>query len=163
MCFYNDDYEWYASIVEVDHVRCVGDAKCYECGREISSHEWRRHTFQQESEECQICEDECSGSYDSEQDKATCEHEYGETFECNTCRECCLMLEAIYDLELIEGCPEHARQPAYGELEQVLFDERDSGLFYDYRLHALNRFPQLVASRILQKCGSCCNDYEEAE
>lgn len=163
MCFYNDDYDWCASVWGEDHIRNADEVRCYECNRRILSHEWRRHSWQQEHEVCQCCEDEDSYSFDEEQEKATCKHDYGETFEASTCRECCLLLEAIYDLERIEGCPEHARQPMYGELQQVLYDERFNGAFYNYRLHALNRFPELVASRILQKCGSCCNDYEDEE
>ncbi len=149
MCFYHDDYGWSAEVCESTFVRGADECRCIECNRTIRSGEWRQRIWQQEHEECQICEDDFSDGYDDEVRKELCKHDYGETFGAEICRECCLMLEAIYDLERIEGCPEDARQPACGELKQVLYDEKTEHRVRKYRQHALTMFPQLVGSVIL--------------
>jgi len=149
MCFYNDDCDWIASINEQSSVVCDKRCRCFECQRTILPGEWHRTNYQQEHEMCQICEDDCSDDFDEDADKANCKHDYGETFSCVLCRECCLLLEAIYDLERIEGCPEYARQPAYGELRDTLYAEQRYGDIPRYRLHALQLFPELIGSEIL--------------
>lgn len=141
MCFYHDDYHWIASVYEDSAQVAEKDCRCFECYRMIQAGEMRRKIFQQEEECCRIC-------YDEDSDKETCDHDYGETFSCSICRECGLMLEAIYDLERIEGCPEHARQPAYGELGGAIWSSDDGK---KYVRHALERFPELVASQVVQR------------
>jgi hypothetical protein len=58
-----------------------------------------------------------------------------------------LILAAIYDLEEKEGCPEHARQPAYGELGTELWEDHrhTSG---HYETHALAMFPELAGHKL---------------
>ncbi len=140
MCFYYDDYDWIATINEQYFIRGEREHKCLECGRNIAPEEWRRYIYQQEHEMCQICEDDYSEEFDEEQDPATCAHNYGKRSNAHICRECCLILEAIYDLEEKEGCPEHARQPAFGELQEALH-YGDEG---EYIRHAVEMFPELA-------------------
>lgn len=160
MCFYNDDCDWIAEDEKQEFVR-GGKARCHECDRDIAPHEWRRRIEMNEHQECQICDCEYdSGDYisDNPDDYETdeeyqsalaelAEHKctYGEHFECDICRECCLLLEAIYDLERIEGCPEYARQPAYGELGHELLEDSDR----KYAQHAVVLFPELATHPLL--------------
>lgn len=150
MCFYNDDYDWCAEVSEVTYARCERDGRCFECGRRIAAGEWRERTLQQEHEDCQICS-EYGDYYDDSVMRELCNHDYGETFEAEVCRDCLLMLSAIYDLEEIEGCPEESRRPGYGDLMQVLTDEWVYGDEFKYRRHAMEKYPQLVASRVMQR------------
>lgn len=147
MCFYND-CDWSAEVYEENYTTLGGEAKCKECFRLIQDGEWRQYVYQQECEVCLICEDECSDDFREDADPETCAHDYGQTFSADICRECCLILESIWDLETIEGCPEHAKQPAYGELAEALFE----GASYEddkYRRHALERYPGLIASTMM--------------
>jgi len=146
MCFYNDDYDWIAEVNDVRHERSDQKSRCIDCCRTIQSGEWRQTIDQQEHEECQICS-EWGDLYDESVIKETCDHDYGETFHCSVCRECSLLREAIYDLEQIEGCPEYARQPPAGELYDAMNPRNDGE---KYRRHALEKFPGLIASKILQ-------------
>lgn len=151
MCFYNDDYDWIAEYNEQEFVRGDKPATCHECRRAIAPGEWRMEAEQQENEMCQLCEDDCSYDYldgvDVDDDaaiaafKANCKHDYGESFSCAICRECCKILAAIYDLERIEGCPEHARQPGYGELAEAMNEYQDGA---KYIQHAVALFPELA-------------------
>jgi hypothetical protein len=163
MCFYNDDCDWVAEYEEQKFFRDDSECKCRECDRTIKAGEWRQHFFQQESEVCRICEDDCSydfvskdpDDYDTNDEHASAlaelashEHDYGETFSANICRECCLVLEAIYDLERIEGCPEHARQPAIGDLVDVVYEDKrwEGG---KYVRHAVEMFPELATHKLI--------------
>lgn len=138
MCFYNDDYDWIASVCDVTDGPAESPAKCYECHRRIAAGEWRRHVYQQEHEECSVCEQE-------EADEPCEEHDYGETFECNLCEACVKMLKAIEAVEIDEGCPWDARQPAYGELwEAIQYDEGGK-----YRDRVLSMYPELSSHRFL--------------
>jgi len=140
MCFYNDNYDWTAAINELSGIRLeVPKRNCHECGRAILAGEWCEYIYQQENEECQICEDECSYYYNDEADKETCKHDYGEKYTGYICRECCLVLAAIYDREEREGCPEHSRQPSAGNLYYELQEDRDGV----YVAHAIALFPEL--------------------
>lgn len=113
MCFVHD-YDWCASVEVVLGTR--GSAgRCIDCGRRIAPDEWRLHVYQQEYEECQACEWE---------DVPACEdgeHDYGETFACDICRECCEWREAIRSAEIDAGCHEDESQPAYGELLDAIY------------------------------------------
>lgn len=152
MCFYNDNYDWIANLWLVMGSRAEADCRCYECRRAIRAGEWRTHVYQQEYEECRICEDDPddSGLYDPGQDPATCQHDYGETFSCDICRECSLILAAIYDLEERERCPEYARQPMYGELRDELWEDRRHGSG-EYSRHALELYPELSNHELLAR------------
>ncbi len=155
MCFYHDDYDWCAEHEEQHFVREDSPAKCHECDRVVLADQWRRKILQQQYECCQICEDRENfdfisaeaDDYDSNEEYAAAldelgchECDYGERFACTICRECNLLLAAIYDLEQIEGCPEHARQPLYGELLRELEEDEEG----KYVRHALRMFPELV-------------------
>lgn len=163
MCFYNDDYDWCADVEKVEGVR--GEVRrCGECSRIIASREWHTDFKQWEHEQCEICEDDYGNGefispdaddYDTDEEHAAAlaelsahEHSYGETFHGVICRECSLLLAAVWDLERIEGCPEHARQPAYGELSQTFHDSNrwDSG---KYAAHAVALFPELATHQFI--------------
>lgn len=162
MCFYNDDYDWSAEVNDVTFVRTEKLNVCEECRRRIEPGEWRRRIEQREHEECQICEDSYSDdyisadadSYDTKQEHAEAlaelaehKHSYGETYSGATCRECCLLLAAIYDLEEKEGCPEYARQPLGGTLREELHEEA-YGRESTYVKHAVEMFPELAEHSI---------------
>ena len=142
MCFY-PDYEWIAEVHSASYCRLGEQANCLECGRVIDGGEWRKVIEQQEYEECRVCEDEWSDDYDESIDTEACEHDYGETFSGTICRECLLLLAAIYDLEEKEGCPEDARQPAYGDLGEEMCQDRNWG-DNKYAAHAVALYPELA-------------------
>jgi hypothetical protein len=148
MCFYNDDYDWTAEDHDERHVQAEAECKCHDCHRRIALGEWVRRIEQYEHEQCQICEDDRSDLYEDPND--ICPEEgvygpgehpcyYGEHWLGFICRECLLLREAIYDLEEKEGCPEDARQPAYGELQEAL------SYGDEYARHALAMFPELAS------------------
>lgn len=141
MCFYNDNYDWYASICDVADGPSDKPSKCYECGESIQSGEFRRHIFQQQHEECRRCEWEELGD-----DEEPCEHhDYGETFDCDLCESCVKVLRAIEAVEADEGCPPHARQPGYGELLDAIWE----GDGKRYRDRAVSMFPELASCQWL--------------
>lgn len=167
MCFYNDDYDWYADVHEESDLESGPACKCDECGREIASDQWRHTVFQQESELCQFCEDDCSGNYiGSEDDVAeliedgraeeaaelqrkidNCQHSYGETFHYVRCRDCDNLLKAVERTEELAGCPVDSRRPALTELREALHETHDGGR---YRAMALEMFPELASHRFLK-------------
>jgi hypothetical protein len=122
MCFYND-YDWYAEDETDESGESPEIAGCIECGSTIISGKWRRHIYQQQYVECQVCEYE-------EAEEPCKTHDYGELFECDICRSCQWILEAIDDIETEEGCPYDARQPAFGELRDAIWDDSDAGKRY---------------------------------
>ncbi|MGB0971800.1 MAG: hypothetical protein ACPGVG_12680 [Mycobacterium sp.] len=133
MCFYNDDYDWTASVSEVTDLVSGHASRCCECGCGIEPGQWRRHIWQQQYEECQVCE------Y-GEADEACVKHDYGETYATDVCRECTWLLAAIEAVEADEGCPEYARQPPSGELAEHMRNP-DSRRYWD---RALEMHPQLA-------------------
>ncbi len=152
MCFYNEgDYDWVAEDSSVEYIRdaeCV--CSCCECGRQILTGEWRVSISMWEHSCCQLCDDELSEDFDETIDKATCEHEYGETWDGSICVECAKMRAAIYEVEAIEGCPEYARQPNYGDMYDELEcrDEHETRKYLD---HAIKQFPELATHSLYQK------------
>lgn len=148
MCFVND-YDWCAEV----HHQADGErpeaAQCYECGRVIVPYEWRRHVEQWEYGSCQVCEDEFSDRWTTGAKPCDGAHDYGETFEASTCRECCRMLEAIEAVEREAGCPDGSRQPGYGEMcDAVYEDARDCGR---YVLRAVTTWPELLGVEWIRK------------
>jgi len=132
MCFYNDDCGWVAQISDVQDGPSPCNSTCIECGGEIKEGAHRRHVFQQESECCVICDD----APDSDCER----HDYGNIFEADICDSCCKILRAIYAVEADEGCPEHSRQPFYGELFDAISNDRDGR----YTARAISMFPELA-------------------
>ena len=106
MCFVND-YDWSAEVS--DHLAIVEeeDCRCEECGRTIPPGEWHEYVWQREYECCQFCND---------RDVDDCECDYGETYECRTCRDCCRFRDAVQATELAEGCAAYEALPPYGLL-----------------------------------------------
>lgn len=139
MCFYNDDYAWTAEVSDVTDGTADSPAKCYECNSIIAAGEFRRYVYQQEHEECSVCEQE-------EADEPCEKHDYGETFECNLCESCVKILKAIYAVEINAGCPPYASQPNYGELQEA-FQHDDAG---KYRARALTMFPGVAGHKFLE-------------
>ena len=149
MCFYNDNFDWYAEVYRTVEGATGPATRCIECGAKIADGEWRRHIEQIQYERCRICEDELSSCYDAEQDKAACEHDYGETFIGDTCQACCDLIEAVRVVEIEAGCPEHAQIPSIGGLldELLEHDEREK-----YARRAVEMFPALAGHRIVVAC-----------
>lgn len=149
MCFYNDNFDWYAEVHRSTEGTDGPATRCIECGAVIAVGEWRRRIEQVQHGDCQICEDEFSDQYDPEQDKATCEHEYGETFSGDTCQACCHLIEVVRVVEVEAGCPEHAQVPTIGGLldELLEHDEREK-----YARRAVEMFPALAGHRIVVAC-----------
>lgn len=146
MCFYDDDYEWYAEVHDTTTGTSPLASRCYECHRRIEPHQWLTHIFQQEREACSRC-DECGDDYDPDQDPATCEHDYGETFECDICESCIKLREAIERVEEEEDCPPHARQPGIGGLWDVMLEHSDAT---KYAQRAIEMFPELGGDELIR-------------
>ena len=147
MCFDNGCCDWTADIHEETRQRSNKLRHCYECRQEIAEGDWFTHIYQQEHEEChcEICE---LNAYDeSDFPKEECEQYFGETFECDYCEDCRLIRHAIYQVEKDEGCPEYARQPLYGELNEV-FTEHSNAL--QYALRAISLFTHLETNVLLK-------------
>ena len=149
MCFYNDDFDWYAEVCRTVEGTDGRATRCIECGAKIAAGEWRRHLEQIEHECCQICEDDCSEIHDPDQDPATCEHNYGETWDGDTCQACCNLIEAVRIVEIEAGCPAYAQVPSVGGLldELLEHDEREK-----YARRAVEMFPALAGHRIVVAC-----------
>lgn len=151
MCFYDDDCDWYADQTTDEYVRSDKTAKCYDCNRKIHAGEWRREMSQLECEMCQICEDDSGYKYDmyeppeDEEYPGPGEHPcyYGQSWQGSVCCECCKIRAAIYDLEEKEGCPEYARQPAIGELPNVINEDQGKWGDRKYTNHAIAMFPEV--------------------
>lgn len=142
MCFYNDDYDWYAEVQTVETHVAKEIFACQECGQEIAVGESYRYIYQQEHEECQRCEWE-----QLDPDDDPCEqHDYGETYHYRCCNQCQRILEIIQLIEIEEGCPPHAQQPGLGELSEV-FSEHQSREQYAQRV--LTLFPDLSGHVLL--------------
>lgn len=136
MCFYDDDDDWYASIVEDSVIEVTSPVRCDECGRSIPPGSWRRHIFMQQDEYCR--HDPEGGRYDAgdtaeamgvdvdalpeEGCPPGCEHDYGETCEYDRCEACDQLIEAIHRHELDEGCREYESRPALEELHQAMWE-----------------------------------------
>ncbi len=135
MCF-DTEGDWQATINEWSGVRGPR-SHCTECGAEIPEGAWRLHIHQQESEECTICEYE-EGEY-----REDCDHDYGESFDGDVCRECCLVRAAIYELEEKEGCPSYSREPLFGTLWEELQQDKKWGENH-YVRYAMERYPELA-------------------
>jgi len=112
MCFYSEP-DWIAQVCEEEEGIAPADSKCGECGRRIHKGQWRHRVEMQEHELCQQCEE----TYDDEPEP--CEddkHEYGETFEMDTCERCYRLRHAVRQVEESEGCTGSEAEPAYGGL-----------------------------------------------
>ena len=167
MCFYNDDYEWSASVCETSEADSGPATKCAECGCKIEPHEWRKHIFMQEHEDCQICQDPFSDDYidrkameaelnDGDADWAAAQlkalddhtHDYGETYDYDCCRDCDKILQAVEDRETAEGCPVDERRPALGEMQESLMEHEQ---WAEYAAHAVAMFPELAGNEFIRK------------
>lgn len=123
MCFDNDA-DWYAEVSTIVDGEAQHATTCFECGTKIKAGEWRRHIDQREHDQCQRCEDELGDWWeDGVEPCGEGEHDYGQTFTVDVCQGCCQLLAAIEAVERDEGCPEYARQPAYGELSEAIRDD----------------------------------------
>jgi hypothetical protein len=143
MCFYNDDYDWVASVQERSTIKATKKVSCIECSKLIEAGEECERIWQQENECCSICT-EGAEDYDEEepQDPTTCEHHYGETFEGYTCQRCLNIIEAIRQVEIEEGCPEHAQRPSIGGLYEEAFSRWNDDA-KKYASKVVEMFPEL--------------------
>lgn len=158
MCFYDDDCDWLVQVSEENYSRCETADECCDCNRPIQSGEWCRQIYQLEYEECQICEDVESGLYEDPDEVDEAEgiygpgehpHYFGQSWQGTICRECCLVREAIWDLEEKEGCPPYARQPLLGGLREVIHDDLSKWGTRKYVTHAKEMFPELASHKLL--------------
>ena len=150
MCFYNDDYDWTATVHEVNDGPSDCKRKCYECGHAIKVGDICRTVHQQEYETCRVCEDEDSDNFNGFDDDGNsippvaCEdgkHDYGETFDAVICHNCLKIREAVKEYELREGCPEHASEPGYGEWSEVFFEHENK---WEYAEACVAKHPELI-------------------
>ncbi len=160
MCFTNDDCDWSAEVYEETHGRRELPGKCCDCRRVINAGEWARSIWMCEKECCQICEDRESDWFEDPEEIEPDDgmygpgehpHYYGEHWTGVVCRECCLLREAIYDLEEKEDCPEWARQPAFGELSEVMSEDTAPWGDRKYAEHATRMFPSLAWHRLIRR------------
>lgn len=157
MCFYNDNYDWFASLTDESDVALDKPTKCVECRRQMEIGEVASHIFQQEHEECHSCtEGECSCPKDEDDTCQDCqceEPDFGETYECDRCQECKKFLSAIEEHEKDEGCPPGERQPAYGEMAESLreFPRKERSQYFR---KAYRMFPELKRSGYLNRIAS---------
>lgn len=140
MCFYHEDYDWSASVV--DHVKgeAEGDAVCAECHRPIRDGEWRHTVEMQQHEECQLCLDGHPDDDGVIPDPGPHKCDYGETYSYVRCLGCERILEAIKAVEVREGCPPNAQQPSYEGLHEALWDHESK---YEYATAAVDMYPEL--------------------
>lgn len=139
MCFYNDDYDWTASVVLQEKRTAGKQIQCYECGAKIAPGESYQWIFMQEHEECRVCE--------WEEAETPCEkHDYGEDFSYQRCNACSQLLAAIKAVEIEEGCPEHAQQPGLCELGEVFCEHENRR---EYAARAVAMFPELKSHRLI--------------
>ena len=150
MCFYNDDYEWTASVVEKLDTLSPKNCRCEECGNDIEVGDVCRIVHMQEHEQCQICEDNWSDNYAGWTDEKgeaiaplPCDsgHDYGNTFDATICLNCLKVREAVKEYELKEGCPEHASEPGYGEWHEVFFEHSNN---WEYAEACVAKYPELA-------------------
>jgi len=137
MCFYNDDYDWIASVQKSTIGTAQKKTQCHECSRWIYPGEWIKHIFQQEYESCVDCDD---GDSD-------CEHDYGETFDYYRCKSCEKILRGIKAVEEREGCPAYAQQPSLGGLWEEL---QEHSAAPEYAREALAMYPELKCNEIIE-------------
>lgn len=142
MCFYNDDYDWYASVQKTETHIAGKPLPCHECGRQIAVGESLVYIYLQEHEECQRCEWEELGPDDEPCDS----HDYGEIYHYRRCDECDQILKAIQVVEQEEGCPAHAQQPNLEELGEVFMEHESRE---QYALRAVAMYPALAEHRFL--------------
>lgn len=147
MCFYNDDYDWVATVNEVTDKAAEQETRCYECGAVICIGETARFVHQQESEECEC--DWCQfGQHDPDwEGSKECEHDLGESLDCVICPACIKLLKAIEAHEIAEGCPEYARQPLYGELGDTFWQHEQN---WEYAEMAVKMFPELIDHKFIR-------------
>lgn len=154
MCFYNDDYEWIASVNEISHETSARRRRCGECGDMIPAGIAYLHVHQQEYEEC-CCGDELSDDYDPFHHCVIDPCQFGETFSFDMCHLCEKLRRAVHAREEQEGCPPGSREPAYGTLLESLWEHNDRDA---YVAHALTMFPELSGSVIVQSLTSATKD-----
>ena len=153
MCFYNDNYDWYAQVNEVTDGPAMKAGTCEECRQPIAVGDQCRSVHQQEHEECQQCdEDSDDAEFDADGNFIPCDgnHNYGETADFMICESCCQILKAIEAHEIDEGCPPHARQPSYGGLWDETTEDLDA--LGKYLARAQTMFPGIESrSRMFQR------------
>jgi hypothetical protein len=150
MCFYRDDYDWMASVTKQASVDSGPATNCDECGCAIAATEWRHTIYQQEHEQCQICEDDSADEYIDPADREadfSCTHDYGETFSYARCRGCDNLLKAIESREIAEGCPAHARRPSLCGLHDEILEHEQRR---EYGELAVAMFPELAEHKIVR-------------
>jgi len=138
MCFYSDDYDWYAEHIDLRASPGGDVTKCGECDDTINAHKWRIQIHMRESgDECLRCDGDVDG-----EDACDCEDgpDLGQEYDVDRCRRCVALLAAIRRQERDEECPQHAQQPGIGELGDV-FTEHESAAVYAQR--AVRLFPSL--------------------
>lgn len=141
MCFVHDA-EWSASVQDVTEGPAEA-TRCDECGEPIAAGEWRRHIFQQQYEECQVC---CNPP-DCECLEAMA-HEYGHTYDYDCCQRCANVLQAVRAREIAEGCPPHGQQPPLAELWDQLTEHQDGLAYVEL---ARQMFPDLAGDELLER------------
>lgn len=139
MCFYNDDYDWAASVSEVTESNADTKARCDECHAAIEPSQWRRHIFLQQYLECR----NCTPSWENGDDPEPCEPgecDFGEHYHHDICENCAKVLNAIKTVELAEGCAPGESQPSLGGLWPEIEYQKQIG---KYRAEAIRAYPEI--------------------
>jgi hypothetical protein len=152
MCFYNDDYDWIARVVEHADTTATKQTKCDECGSTIPVGA-NMHTIHMAESEggCVTCERgdcECADDCDSGE-RCQCETpNYGETFDYERCEGCEKFLRAVEASEVAAGCARHHAQPRLTEMTEEI---NEGGMCEAKRYFKTARamFPELVTSGYL--------------
>ncbi len=124
MCFYHGDADWSASVCETTEGPAEARTKCDDCYRPVLPGQWRKHVYMQEHELCLRCEDDSDWNrFNYDPDNEECKagkHDYGETFDCDSCEHCERLREAIQVVEEAEGCVGEETRPLLSALyEQI--------------------------------------------
>lgn len=145
MCFSNDA-DWYASECVYVRRRSNKHQRCLECGDSIEIGDWFTNVWMREKDYCEICEDQQDDEdLTDEERQHTCD--FGEEFECDFCENCRLIRNAIYQVELEEGCPPGKRQPLLCAMADELSQHSQAGV---YLQRALEMFPETSSSPLMR-------------
>lgn len=149
MCFYNDDYDLKASVVEKTEKVATKPVKCDECSRMIHVGETVHHIYMQEAEECKACDNGDCDCIEREKECCACEvPDMGETFDYDRCDECDTFLKAVEAAEIEAGCPPYEARPALQIMKEAIRDGGDLEA-RKYFKTAARMFPALKQSGYL--------------
>jgi hypothetical protein len=145
MCFYNDDYDWRAELIQRQDGVADKPVACYECGDKIKPGQFVHHIYMQEHEDerCEWCDDGKTSDGTECQD---CDGKGvrgpGQTYDYDRCQNCHKFLQAVESAELEAGCSSYEATPSLeGMIEEIRNSDADEAKRYFKK--ALRLFPEL--------------------